>query len=102
MKHLINEMGVENVVMGTDYPFPWNTAPVDHILSIPDITDADKIAILGGTAAKLLGIRKWPSPGDPRLTPGSPPLSRNAGEGRRPGRIPSPACGGRMPSRSDG
>ncbi len=56
VKHLINEMGVENVVMGTDYPFPWNTAPVDHILSIPDITDADKIAILGGTAAKLLGI----------------------------------------------
>src|SRR5690348_14038515 len=56
VKHLINEMGVENVVMGTDYPFPWNTAPVDHILSIPDITDADKIAILGATAAKLLGI----------------------------------------------
>jgi len=25
-------------------------------LSIPDLTDADKIAILGGTAAKLLGI----------------------------------------------
>src|ERR1700751_2630669 len=56
VKHLINVMGVENVVMGTDYPFPWNTAPVHHILSIPDITDADKIAILGGTAAKLLGI----------------------------------------------
>ena len=56
VRHLIHEMGVENVVMGTDYPFPWNTAPVDHVLSIPDITDADKIAILGGTAAKLLGI----------------------------------------------
>ena len=56
VRHLINEMGVENVVMGTDYPFPWNTAPVDHILSIPDITDADKIAILGGTLHKLLGI----------------------------------------------
>jgi aminocarboxymuconate-semialdehyde decarboxylase len=56
VRHLIHEMGVENVVMGTDYPFPWNTDPVDHILSIPDITDADKIAILGGTAAKLLGI----------------------------------------------
>jgi aminocarboxymuconate-semialdehyde decarboxylase len=49
-------MGVENVVMGTDYPFPWNTDPVDHILSIPDITDADKIAILGGTLHKLMGI----------------------------------------------
>src|SRR5579884_1727627 len=56
VRHLIHEMGVENVVMGTDYPFPWNTDPVDHILSIPDITEADKIAILGGTAQKLLGI----------------------------------------------
>src|SRR5205814_5013826 len=56
VRHLINEMGVDNVVMGTDYPFPWNTDPVDHILSIPDITDADKIAILGGTLQKLLGI----------------------------------------------
>ena len=56
VRHLINEMGVDNVVLGTDYPFPWNTDPVDHILSIPDITDADKIKILGATAAKLLGI----------------------------------------------
>jgi aminocarboxymuconate-semialdehyde decarboxylase len=56
MRHLIAEAGIENVVMGTDYPFPWNTAPVDHILSIPGLSDADKIAILGGTAQKLLGI----------------------------------------------
>src|SRR5690348_11567037 len=56
VRHLIHEMGVDNVLLGTDYPFPWNTDPVDHILSIPDITDADKIKILGGTAAKLLGI----------------------------------------------
>jgi len=53
MRHLITD---QHVVMGTDYPFPWNTAPVDHILSIPGINDADKIAMLGGTAAKLLGI----------------------------------------------
>src|SRR6476469_3517142 len=56
MRHLIAAVGIEHVVMGTDYPFPWNTAPVDHILSIPGISDADKIAMLGGTAAKLLGI----------------------------------------------
>ena len=56
MRHLIAEVGIEHVVMGTDYPFPWNTAPVDHILSIPGISDADKMAMLGGTAAKLLGI----------------------------------------------
>jgi aminocarboxymuconate-semialdehyde decarboxylase len=56
MRHLIAEAGIEHVVLGTDYPFPWNTAPVDHILSIPGLSDADKIAILGGTAAKLLCI----------------------------------------------
>jgi aminocarboxymuconate-semialdehyde decarboxylase len=58
VRHLIHEMGVDNVLLGTDYPFPWNTDPVDHILSIPDITDADKIKILGATAAKLLGIKE--------------------------------------------
>src|ERR1700732_741756 len=56
MRHLIAEVGIEHVVMGTDYPFPWNTAPVDHILLIAGLSDADKIAMLGGTAAKLLGI----------------------------------------------
>ena len=56
MRHLIAEVGIDHVVMGTDYPFPWNTAPVEHILSIPGLCDADKIAILGGTAAKLLGL----------------------------------------------
>jgi aminocarboxymuconate-semialdehyde decarboxylase len=56
MRHLIAEAGIEHVLLGTDYPFPWNTAPVDHILSIPGLSDADKIAILGGTAQKLLGI----------------------------------------------
>jgi aminocarboxymuconate-semialdehyde decarboxylase len=58
MRHLIAEAGIEHVVLGTDYPFPWNTVPVDHILSIPGLSDADKIAILGGTAAKLLGIKE--------------------------------------------
>jgi aminocarboxymuconate-semialdehyde decarboxylase len=48
--------GADHVLLGTDYPFPWNTAPVDHILSIPGLTDADRIKILGATAAKLLGI----------------------------------------------
>src|ERR1700722_6937080 len=56
MRHLIAEAGIDQIVLGTDYPFPWNTAPVDHIMSIPDLSDADRIKILGATAAKLLGI----------------------------------------------
>jgi aminocarboxymuconate-semialdehyde decarboxylase len=56
MRHLIAEAGIDHVVLGTDYPFPWNTAPVDHILAIPGLSDADRSKILGGTAAHLLGI----------------------------------------------
>ena len=44
------------IVIGTDYPYPWNCVPVDHILRHPGLSDDDRIAILGGTAAKLLGI----------------------------------------------
>src|SRR5882724_3045154 len=56
MRHLIAEAGIDHVVLGTDYPFPWNTAPVDHIMAIPGLSDEDRIKILGGTAAQLLGI----------------------------------------------
>jgi len=56
MRHLIAEAGIDHVVLGTDYPFPWNNAPVDHVMSIPGLSDEDRIKILGGTAAKLLGI----------------------------------------------
>jgi aminocarboxymuconate-semialdehyde decarboxylase len=49
-------MGVGQIMIGTDYPFPWVDAPVDHVLKTPGLSDADKIAIVGGTACKLLGI----------------------------------------------
>jgi aminocarboxymuconate-semialdehyde decarboxylase len=56
LRHLVAEAGVSQVVLGTDYPYPWMPAAVDHILSTPELTDEDRIAILGGTAAKLLGL----------------------------------------------
>ena len=58
MRHLISEAGIDQVLLGTDYPFPWNTAPIDHIMSIPGLTDEDRVKILGGTAAGLLGIEQ--------------------------------------------
>ena len=56
LRHLAAEVGVGHVMMGTDYPFPWADAPVDHVLKTPGFSDADRIAILGGTACALLGI----------------------------------------------
>jgi aminocarboxymuconate-semialdehyde decarboxylase len=43
-------------MLGTDHPIPWEQHPVDHVMGTP-ISDKDKIAILGGNAAKLFGIK---------------------------------------------
>jgi aminocarboxymuconate-semialdehyde decarboxylase len=56
LRHLAAETGAGQVVMGTDYPFPWTRTSVDHILTTPGLTDDERVAMLGGTAAKLLGI----------------------------------------------
>jgi aminocarboxymuconate-semialdehyde decarboxylase len=56
LRHLIAEVGVSQIVLGTDYPTRWNRDGIDRILAAPGLTDAGRIAILGGTAAKLLGL----------------------------------------------
>jgi aminocarboxymuconate-semialdehyde decarboxylase len=57
LRHLVAEVGASQIVLGTDYPFPWTKTAVDHILSTPELSDADRVAILGETAAKLLAIK---------------------------------------------
>src|ERR1700724_1875824 len=57
LRHLIAEVGVSQIVMGTDYPFPWTKTAVDHILTTPGLSDAERVAMLGETAAKLLAIK---------------------------------------------
>ena len=54
LRHLIAEVGASQIVLGTDYPFPWTTTAVDHILGTPGLSDAERAAILGETAEKLL------------------------------------------------
>ena len=56
LRHLIAETGPDKIMIGTDYPYPWTSTEVDLVLSTPGLTDDDRIAILGGTAARLLGI----------------------------------------------
>ena len=57
VRHLAAEVGASQLVVGTDYPYPWTKTAVDLILATPGMSDDDKVAILGGTAMKLLGIR---------------------------------------------
>lgn len=56
LRHLIAETSPNQIMLGTDYPFPWTSTEVDLILGTPGLTDDERIAILGGTAARLLGI----------------------------------------------
>lgn len=56
LRHLAAEVGTSQLVIGTDHPIPWNPDPVDHILNAPGFSDDERRAMLGETAAKLLGI----------------------------------------------
>jgi aminocarboxymuconate-semialdehyde decarboxylase len=55
LQHLINEVGVGQLVYGTDFPFDWPVG-VDFILTAPFLSNADKEAILGGNLVKLLRL----------------------------------------------
>jgi aminocarboxymuconate-semialdehyde decarboxylase len=56
LRHLAAEVGPSQIVMGTDHPIPWQDKAVDHILDTSSLSDAERAAILGDTAARLLGI----------------------------------------------
>ncbi|HEX3764306.1 MAG TPA: amidohydrolase family protein [Kofleriaceae bacterium] len=56
LRHLAAEVGASQIVVGTDSPYPWTTTAVEHVLNTPTLSDADKLAILQGNAARLLNI----------------------------------------------
>jgi len=59
LTHLISQVGADRIVLGTDFPFEMgNTRAVDHLLSVAGLSDDARAAILGGTAAELLGIKQ--------------------------------------------
>ena len=53
LRHLVAELGVGQVVYGTDIPFNWPVT-VDLILKASFLKDAEKEAILSGNLLKLL------------------------------------------------
>ncbi len=57
MRHLVAQVGAGQIVLGTDFPYPWTTTSVELVLATPGLSDAERVAMLGGTAARLLGIK---------------------------------------------
>jgi aminocarboxymuconate-semialdehyde decarboxylase len=56
LRHLIAETGPGQIMVGTDYPFPWTSTEVELVMATPGLTEEQRVAILGGTAARLMGI----------------------------------------------
>jgi aminocarboxymuconate-semialdehyde decarboxylase len=57
LRHLVAQVGASQVVLGTDHPIPWEEHPVDHVFATT-LTDKQRVAILGGNAARLFGIKE--------------------------------------------
>ena len=57
LRYLIDSVGIDRVVFGTDWPFDmaidW---PVSWLLGLESLTDDEKAAILFKNLEKLLGI----------------------------------------------
>jgi aminocarboxymuconate-semialdehyde decarboxylase len=59
LEHLVNLWGADHVVIGTDYPYDMGYyKPVDFVNGTKSLTRAEKDQIIGGNAAKLLGLKK--------------------------------------------
>jgi aminocarboxymuconate-semialdehyde decarboxylase len=57
LRHLVAEVGVSQIVYGTDVPFNWPVT-VDLVLEAPFLSDTEKEAILSGNLRKLLRITR--------------------------------------------
>jgi aminocarboxymuconate-semialdehyde decarboxylase len=56
LRHLVAQVGASQVVLGSDHPIPWEDHPVDHVLNTPSLSAADRVAILGDNARRLLNL----------------------------------------------
>ncbi len=56
LRHLAAEVGSAQIMIGTDHPIPWEEDPIGHILATPELSDEDRLAILGENAIRVLGL----------------------------------------------
>jgi predicted TIM-barrel fold metal-dependent hydrolase len=57
LRHLAVQVGTSQIMLGSDHPYPWEEHPVDAIMAASSLRDDEKLAILGGNAARLLQLK---------------------------------------------
>src|SRR3981189_733313 len=57
LRHLVAQVGSSQIVLGSDPPSWGEQPPVAHIFASTSLSDDEKVAILSGNAAKLLGLK---------------------------------------------
>jgi len=55
---LVETLGVERVMLGSDYPFPLGEHQIGGLIRSSDLTKAAKTKLLGGNAEEFIGLRK--------------------------------------------
>ena len=57
--HMIERFGAGHVLLGTDYPYDMGVEdPVGFINKVKKLAAKDRNNIMGGNAARLLGIKR--------------------------------------------
>lgn len=57
LRHMIEKWGADHVLLGSDYPFDMaEEDPVGFVESVRGLSEADRALVLGGNAARLLGL----------------------------------------------
>jgi predicted TIM-barrel fold metal-dependent hydrolase len=58
IRHLAAQVGASQIVLGSDYPYPWQLNPVGHIFDSASLSDDEKADILGRTAERLFNLER--------------------------------------------
>ena len=55
LRLLVDTLGVESVMLGSDYPYPLGEQPAGEVVHRSDLSEPERRAVLSGNAARFLG-----------------------------------------------
>lgn len=59
LEYLVRQFGSDHIMLGTDYPYDMSEYfPIQHVTSVESFSDAERNAVVGGTAIELFGLKR--------------------------------------------